>query len=173
MTIHSSHPFRDPNDNPLKRLRGRLVAPVSVWCAGEGPSRSGWTVSSLMLADGDEPRLLGLIDPDEDIAEMVSPPGTRFTVNVLSQDQALVAEVFAQLAPSPGGVFQTGEWTTSEWGPELANSAAIIRATSETATKVGYRLLITARIDSIENFSPDALLHYRGRYSTWFSGPAV
>ena len=71
VTIHSDHPFLPPEGerSPLRRFRGRMVAPVSLWTAYAGERRVGWTVSSLLVADGPEPMLLGLLDPDADLTE--------------------------------------------------------------------------------------------------------
>ena len=63
MTIHSTHPFADPDPDPARRLRGRLGGAVSLWTAGEPEETRGWaglTVSSLMLAGGEPARLLAL-----------------------------------------------------------------------------------------------------------------
>ena len=38
MTIHTSHPFADPEPDPLRRLRGRVGGAVSLWTAGRGRS---------------------------------------------------------------------------------------------------------------------------------------
>src|SRR5690606_17297985 len=83
VTIHSEHPFVPPDDerDPLRRLRGRLPAPVTVWAAGEGRSRRGLTVSSLIVAAGDPARVLGLVDEESDLWD---PPPSTLTVNVLS-----------------------------------------------------------------------------------------
>jgi 3-hydroxy-9,10-secoandrosta-1,3,5(10)-triene-9,17-dione monooxygenase reductase component len=39
------------------------VAPVTVWTAGRPPGAVGLTVSSVLVAEGQPARLLGLIDP--------------------------------------------------------------------------------------------------------------
>ena len=56
MTIHNSHPFLPPPEdrNPLRRLRGRMPAPVSIWTSADGARRDGWTISSMLVADGVE-----------------------------------------------------------------------------------------------------------------------
>ena len=69
MTIHTEHPFLDPERDPLRRFRGRLAAPVTVLTGGDGASREGWTVSSLLLADGRPPQMLALLDADSELAE--------------------------------------------------------------------------------------------------------
>ena len=54
--IHEGeHPFHPPEGerDPVRRMRGRLAAPVTIITAGDDVGRSGLTVSSLMLAEGD------------------------------------------------------------------------------------------------------------------------
>src|ERR671932_775332 len=57
-------PFAVPAErrDPARRLRGRLVAPVTVWTAGHPPGGAGLTVSSVLVAEGQPARLLGLLD---------------------------------------------------------------------------------------------------------------
>ena len=50
--------------SPVRRLRGRLAAPVTLWTA---PGPAGLTVSSTLVADGEPGRLLGLIDEECDL----------------------------------------------------------------------------------------------------------
>ena len=71
MTIHTSHPFADPDPDPARRLRGRIGAGVTLWTAGEGADRVGLTVTSLMVALGPSPRLLALLDPDSDLLDVL------------------------------------------------------------------------------------------------------
>jgi 3-hydroxy-9,10-secoandrosta-1,3,5(10)-triene-9,17-dione monooxygenase reductase component len=63
--VGSQPPFAIPPErrDPARRLRGRLVAPVTVWTAGRPPGGAGLTVSSVLVAEGQPARLLGLIDP--------------------------------------------------------------------------------------------------------------
>ena len=54
--IHEGeHPFIRPeaDRDPVRRFRGRLVAPVTIVTAGDDVGRAGLTVSSLMLAEGE------------------------------------------------------------------------------------------------------------------------
>ena len=47
------HPFADPEPDPVRRLRGRLGGAVTLWTAGDGATRAGLTVTSLMVAGGE------------------------------------------------------------------------------------------------------------------------
>ena len=43
VTIHTTHPFADPDARPARRLRGRLGGAVTLWTAGAGADRAGLT----------------------------------------------------------------------------------------------------------------------------------
>src|SRR5919197_877292 len=55
--VGGRHPFTTPPErrDPARRLRGRLLAPVTVWTAGHPPATAGLTVSSLLVAEGRPP----------------------------------------------------------------------------------------------------------------------
>ena len=68
MSIHTEHPFATPEGDrdPLRRLRGRMAAPVTVWTTGTGAGRHGLTISSVVVAEGEPAHVLGLVDEDTD-----------------------------------------------------------------------------------------------------------
>ena len=166
MTIHSSHPFADPEEerDPVRRFRGRLGGTVSVWTTGSGPSRSGLTVSSLMVAHGDPGHVLGLVDPDSDLGVSLE-PGGRCVVQLLEWPQRDLADAFAGVAPAPGGVFTLGTWTDTEWGPLLEGVSAWAGVRVEETRGVGWSLLVDGVVEQVtigEEAAP--LVHRRGRY---------
>ena len=169
MTIHSTHPFADPDPDPARRLRGRLGGAVSLWTAGEPEETGGWaglTVSSLMLAGGEPARLLALVDPDSDLADAVARTG-RAVVSLLSWSHRDLAEVFAGQAPAPGGPFRTAAFERTPYGPRLVGATSRALVAVESAVEVGWSSLLTCVIDELEVGDDDApLLHRRGRYST-------
>ena len=70
MTIHSEHPFRDPEPGPgtpLPRSGGGHGEFVDRW--ERAPERAGLTVTSFLMAAGEEARVLALLDPDADLTE--------------------------------------------------------------------------------------------------------
>lgn len=165
MTIHDSHPFPTPDD-PVRRWRGRLGGAVSLWTAGEAGSRTGLTVTSLMLAAGEPPRLLALLDPDSDLTDVLLGGGTG-VVQLLSWRHRDLAEAFAGTAPAPGGPFRSATWEQVAWGPRLADAGTWAGVRVESSTAVGWSALVTAvveRLSVAEDESP--LLHRRGRYLT-------
>lgn len=171
MTIHSDHPFLPPDNerSPLRRFRGRVVAPVSLWTAYAGDRRVGWTVSSLLVADGPEPTLVGLLDPDADLTEAIQlgdgePP--RFAVSLLSWTHRQLPDAFAGLAPAPGGAFRLADWRVTPYGPVVADAPGWLGATVLETRTVGWSTLLTARIDQVElgDTETDLLGHVHGRY---------
>src|ERR687893_462697 len=87
--IHSSDPFatQEQDRSPVRRLRGRLAAAVTLWTT-VGPA--GLTVSSMMVADGEPGRVLGLVDEESDFWDAVS-VSRRFTVTPLGEDDQQLA----------------------------------------------------------------------------------
>jgi flavin reductase (DIM6/NTAB) family NADH-FMN oxidoreductase RutF len=162
MTIHTSNPFAAEPD-PVRRFRGRVGGAVSLWTAGAGPDRAGLTVSSVMVANGDPGRVLGLLDPDATLRDVLE--DTRLAVvQLLEWDDRDLAEAFGGVAPAPGGPFTLGSWTQTAHGPALVGRThALVRV--ESATEVGWSTLVTAAIEEIvmvEERHP--LEHRRGRY---------
>jgi flavin reductase (DIM6/NTAB) family NADH-FMN oxidoreductase RutF len=165
VTIHSDHPFVPPEDDrdPLRRLRGRMPAPVTVWSAGRGGTRQGLTISSILVAGGEPARVLGLVDPDSELWD--DEPST-WVVNVLGTEHRFLADAFAGTAPAPGGPFTLGEWTASDWGPVLGGTAGwmgVRRADTEPRA-VGWGLLVEGVVEHFEIGDADAMMHLRGRY---------
>jgi len=162
VTIHSSNPFADAPD-PVRRFRGRLGGAVSLWTSGEGSSRAGLTVSSVMVANGDPARILGLLDPDADLTEELISSGTA-VVHLLRAPEVDLAEAFGGTAPAPGGAFRLGAWEQSAHGPVLVDhSHALVRL--ESTREVGWSLLAEVVIEELSVVEgDDALEHRRGRY---------
>lgn len=163
MTIHAGHPFPTPDD-PVRRLRGRLGGQVTLWTAGQAGDRVGLTVSSVMVAAGEPPRLLGLVDPDSDLAEGLAETG-RAVVQLLSWDHRHLAEAFAGTAPAPGGPFSQAVFEETAWGPRLSDAGTWAGVRVEDAREVGWSLLVTAVIKELAVGDDDApLVHRRGRW---------
>lgn len=164
MTIHSEHPFTPSDDakSALRRLRGRMVSPVAVVASGSGSHRRGLTVSSLVVVDGPEPRLVAMIDPDSDLADALE-PGSTAVVTVLEPGDDFLADAFAGLAPAPGGPFTLGSWVDTEAGPRLAaHSWCAVRV--DEHRPIGWALEVLATITQIGIDGPGGLAHARGRY---------
>lgn len=184
MTIHPEHPFRPSAEerDPVRRLRARLVAPVTIWAAsvaepGGRVTRAGFTVGTTTIADGAPSYVLGMLDPESELWTVAQSSG-RFTVSVLQGADRNVADVFAGAAPSPGGMFSSGAWQETPYGPALAERTWAGCRLVDSRT-VGYSLLVTAAVEEVvvdpaEAIPtgqagaglPDALARLRGRYTT-------
>jgi flavin reductase (DIM6/NTAB) family NADH-FMN oxidoreductase RutF len=162
MTIHSSHPFATEPD-PVRRFRGRIGGAVSLWTAGAGERRAGLTVSSLMVANGEPGRVLGLLDPDDSLIEVLEETG-RGVVQLLVWTDLRLADAFGGVAPAPGGPFTLGTWTQTSHGPALEDRSRALVAV-ESMQEVGWSVLVTATIEEI-TMAEDrhALEHRRGHY---------
>jgi flavin reductase (DIM6/NTAB) family NADH-FMN oxidoreductase RutF len=163
VTIHSSDPFATPEDlrSPVRRLRGRLPSPVTLWTA---PGPAGLTVSSTQVVDGNPARLLGLLDEESELWEAASAAG-RFLVVPLGAEDRQLADRFAGLLPAPGGLFGNGDWQSTEWGPLLAGHGTWAGCRVDGARPFGWSLLVEATVEHVEiGANEQPLLHYRGRY---------
>ena len=168
MTIHSEHPFRDADPDPVRRLRGRLGGAVTLWTSG--PPAAGLTVSSLVVAHGDPAHVVGLLDPDSDLTGALESTG-RGVLQLLSWRHRGLAEVFAETAPAPGGKFAQAAFVDTEWGLRLADADTWAGLVLVDASDLGWSRLVTCRIDHLEVGEDDeVLLHRRGRFAT--PGPA-
>jgi flavin reductase (DIM6/NTAB) family NADH-FMN oxidoreductase RutF len=181
VTIHSGHPFLepDPERDPARRLRGRLGGAVTLWTSGSDAQRAGLTVSSVLVAAGEPARVLGLVDPDSDLALAVEESGTA-VVALLSWRHRDLADAFAGVSPAPGGVFRLGTWTPTRWGPLLDGVPAWAGVRMEPIPRpVGWSVLLEGVIEHVDIRAPahgedgedredDAdeapLVHRRGRY---------
>lgn len=164
MTIHSSHPFADAELDPVRRFRGRLGGAVTLWTAGVDSERAGLTVTSLMVAHGEPPRVLALVDPDSDLADAVESSG-RAVVHILQWEDRGLAEAFAGTAPAPGGGFRQRPFVDTEWGPRLESSRTWAGARLESFAEVGWSRLLTCVLEHVEvGDDGDPLGHRRGRF---------
>jgi len=167
MTIHAEHPFRDPEPDPLRRFRGRVGWTVSLWTSGDEPDRAGLTVTSFLVAAGEEGRILGLLDPDADLTERLL-AGSRAVVQLLAWEHRALADVFAGTAPAPGGMFGQAEFEATGWGPRLATARSWAGVRLESEESVGWSTLVTTVVEHLEVGGDDAehepLRHHRGRF---------
>jgi len=165
VTIHSGHPFADPEPDRVRRFRGRLGGAVSLWTTGEGRSRAGLTISSLMVANGEPPQILALVDPDSDFLTAVRET-EACVVQVLSWRDRALAEMFAGTAPAPGGAFGHAEWEQTPWGPRLTSATSWAHAVPIDEHEVGWSTLLTCRLEEahVLDETEPALGHRRGRF---------
>jgi flavin reductase (DIM6/NTAB) family NADH-FMN oxidoreductase RutF len=166
MTIHSEHPFvPGPDDrDPIRRFRGRLAAPVTIVTAGDEEKRTGLTVSSLFVVEGDPGLIHVVVTPSSDLWDVIATT-EAFVVHVCRRSHRDLADVFAGLRPSPGSVFAGTEVTDSRWGPVLTALQDRAFCTLVDREEVGYSGIVRGTIDEVEiDNTTDPLLYFRGRY---------
>lgn len=166
MTIHTSHPFLEPEGDrdPVRRLRGRQGGTVSLWTAGSDGDRAGLTVSSWMVGWGEPGRVLALLDPDADLTDVLLDTG-RGVLHLLAWADRDLADVFAGTAPAPGGPWRLADWIATDHGPRLARAATWATVEVESDVEVGWSRLVTCVLrDVVLGEDSDPLVHRRGRY---------
>ena len=165
--IHEGeNPFIPPDAerDPIRRLRGRLAAPVTIVTAGDDSGRAGLTVSSLMLAEGDPGSVHFLLGPTADVYDVIERTD-RFVVHVLAQEHRTISEVFAGRRPNPGGPFVGVAVTDTDWGPVLDAVADRAFCSGISVVEYGYSLLVSAGIDDVVVADlTDPLTYFRGSY---------
>jgi 3-hydroxy-9,10-secoandrosta-1,3,5(10)-triene-9,17-dione monooxygenase reductase component len=165
---HLVYGFEDPflapaEDRRLdRRLRGRLVAPVTVWTAGAASGRVGLSVSSVLVAEGEPPEILGLLDPLSDLRRVLESTGV-FVVHVLDESDRRLASGFA--GNYPVDPYEGLEVEDTAYGPVVTGTRSIISCRFTAARAVGYQDLVTAAIERIDLDGTAApLAYYRGRF---------
>ncbi len=120
-------------------------------------------MSSCLVADGEPGRVLGLIDDESELWTAISRSG-KFAVSVLTPADQQLADRFAGLLPSPGGLFRQGDrWIDTPFGPVHGDTWVGCQLADSRQT--GWSLLVEGVIDKIE-LGPRAepLLHHTGSY---------
>jgi flavin reductase (DIM6/NTAB) family NADH-FMN oxidoreductase RutF len=164
VTIHREHPFADPEPDPVRRFRGRVGGTVSLWTSGGETSRAGLTVTSFLVAAGEQARLLALLDPDADLTETLLATGTG-VVQLLAWEHRDLAEMFAGTAPAPGGRFSHAAFEQTDWGPRLMSAHTWAGVRVEGEQQVGWSTLVTTVVEQLEVGDGDEpLRHHRGRF---------
>ena len=161
-------PFAAPPErrDPARRLRGRLVAPVTVWTAGQLPRGAGLTVSSVLVAEGQPARLLGLIDPTSAFLEAMQETGA-FVVHVLAAGDRALAERFSEVRPPIRGPFERLQVAESPWGPVLEGDRPRAACRLAGSVPVGHGELVEGVIEQLELPDlEDPLAYLHGRYQS-------
>ena len=164
--IHSEHPFRpEPGDRDLARqFRGRLAAGVTIVTAGSGTDGTGLTVSSLLVIQGEPARAYIVVGPTTDLWSLAADTG-RFVIHVCRYDDRSLADVFAGIWPSPGGLFAGVDTTDSDWGPVLDDLPDRAYCSFVSRDEIGWSGLIVGDIDEVEvSDLVEPLVHFRSGY---------
>jgi 3-hydroxy-9,10-secoandrosta-1,3,5(10)-triene-9,17-dione monooxygenase reductase component len=159
-------PFAVPPErrDPARRLRGRLVAPVTVWTAGHRSTGAGLTVSSVLVAEGQPARLLGLIDPTSAFWEAAQ-EARAFVVHILAASDQALAERFSEIRPPLRGPFDGLEVAESPWGPVLGGRRPRAACRLTESVPFGYAELVQGVIERLELHDlEDPLAYLHGSY---------
>lgn len=162
--IHPEHPFVPPEDerDPVRRLRGRLPAPVTLWTAVAAGRAHGLTVASVLVAEPST--ILGVLDEDVDLFAAIESAG-RFAVAVLDHPLRALADAFAFVVPAPGGPFAGQRWRETDWGPVPATASSWAGCVLRATRPVGYGALVEGEIEHVRaGDEADPLVWHRGRY---------
>jgi 3-hydroxy-9,10-secoandrosta-1,3,5(10)-triene-9,17-dione monooxygenase reductase component len=161
------NPFNPPHElrDPARRLRGRLAAPVTVWTAGDGDGPTAITVSSILIAEGTTPAVLGLIDPLSDFWSAAQ-RSKRFVMHVLLEEHRKLSELFAGRYPGPGSKFDGVPYQLTPWGPTLDQVRTRAFCSLGGLLEVGDGFLLRGDIDEYGLGSPatSPLVYFRGGY---------
>lgn len=166
--IHDENPFVDAPDHrdPVRRFRGRLASPVTVVTAGNGPEQTGLTVSSLNVLEGEPGVTQLVVGPTSDLWDVTKRSGA-FVIHILGSGDRHLAEVFAGLRPSPGGVFAGLDLRASDHGPVIDRLANRAYCRFLDRYELGYSGIVTGEIEAVEADSlTDPLIYFRGTYRT-------
>lgn len=164
--VHSEHPFQpDPTDrDQARRFRGRLASGVTIVTAGADSDRTGLTVSSLLVVQGEPAEAHLVVGPTTDLWSAAAETG-RFVIHICRSEDRHMADVFAGLWPAPGGLFAAVPSTQSEWGPVLTDLPDRAYCSFESRAEVGWSGLVVGRVDQVEvSALEDPIIHYRSGY---------
>jgi 3-hydroxy-9,10-secoandrosta-1,3,5(10)-triene-9,17-dione monooxygenase reductase component len=164
--VGSRRPFAVPPErrDPARRWRGRLVAPVTVWTAGRLPGGAGLTVSSVLVAEGQPARLLGLIDPTSALFAAAQETG-GFVVHVLAAGDRALAERFSEVRPPIRDPFERLQVAASPWGPVLEGNRPRAGCRLAGSATVGHAELVEGVIEELELPElEDPLAYLHGSY---------
>jgi 3-hydroxy-9,10-secoandrosta-1,3,5(10)-triene-9,17-dione monooxygenase reductase component len=162
----AADPFATPAElrDPVRRLRGRLTAPVTVWTSGDVDGRAGLTISSILMAEGDPAYVFGLVNSLTDLWDSVQVRET-FVVHVLGGAHRRVAERFAGRTPVPGGPWHGLAAGDSPWGPTISDVGNRAYCRLADADEVGFYQLVRGRIEAVDvDDLDDPLSYFQGRY---------
>ncbi|MGH9106245.1 MAG: flavin reductase family protein [Acidimicrobiales bacterium] len=165
-SLRYGNPWAGPPEarDPLRRLRGHLVLPVTVWTGTAGAGPVGLTISSVLLGQGQPPVLAGLVSPTSDLAALLRPPSARFVVHVLGAAHRRLAQHFSGDLPAPEEMLAV---LGSPHGPLLQAVGDRLLCRTTSTKPLGWSVLVEAEVDEVQaGAAGRGLAWYHGAYHT-------
>jgi flavin reductase (DIM6/NTAB) family NADH-FMN oxidoreductase RutF len=167
--LRYGNPWGEPPStrDPLRRLRGHLVLPVTVWLTGkvdgDGPL-TGLTVSSVLMSQGEPPLIAGLVTPSSDLADTLEDSSGRFVVHLLGAAHRRLAQHFAGDLPAPRELLAAA---SSLHGPLLTAVGDRVLCRTTSIKPFGWSLLVEAEVEGLQVTEPGkGLAFYHGTFHT-------
>jgi 3-hydroxy-9,10-secoandrosta-1,3,5(10)-triene-9,17-dione monooxygenase reductase component len=151
--------------DPVRRLRGHLVFPVTVWLAASPEGCPvGLTISSVLLAPGEPSLIAGLVSPATDLGEFFAAgsagSATSFVVHVVGASHRRLAQHFSGELPG-----ESVAVSASAWGFVLDGVEDRLFCRARSTREFGWSLLVEAVIEAAEvGPAGRALAWYHGEY---------
>ena len=124
----------------------------------------GMTASAVLVLEGSPPRILVGVNEAADFHAAVNDTG-RFVVHVARQEHRHLSDRFAEIAPSPGGLFAGLATEATEWGTRLLGFDTWAGCRLEDCQRIGWQVLVVGEIEHLEvGGLDDPLVYFRGRY---------
>jgi flavin reductase (DIM6/NTAB) family NADH-FMN oxidoreductase RutF len=153
-------PFADRFREAMRRTASGVAV-----IATDGPAgRAGLTVSTLCSLSLEPPSVIACVHRNSAVLPLIAANGV-FTANVLAEDQARVAEVFAGMVPElREDRFAEGGWVRAESGaPALRGSLNSFDCRLATSFDYGsHRVIIGEVIDLVSRDAAPLIYSDRG-----------
>jgi flavin reductase (DIM6/NTAB) family NADH-FMN oxidoreductase RutF len=122
------------------------------------------------LAEGDPSLIVGLVNDTTPLYDTIVET-ERFVVHVLDASARRVAEVFAGLFPSPGGIFSGVKFHDGHYGPLLDDFPNRALCRLQRIDEAGFQRIVRGVVDEFEvAVAEDPLVYFRGRFRTLSGG---
>jgi flavin reductase len=141
-----------------------VPAAVTVITARHDGERNGLTATAVASVSAEPPQLLICVNRAAS-AEPLIAGSARFAVNVLSQDQRDVAELFSRSKLSSDARFEPSRWIDLPSGvPALADAIAVFDCRIVQHTVLGTHSLFVGEIMGVTTGAGEPLLYHAGRF---------
>jgi len=150
----------------FKNALRAVVGSVSIVASGQGADRRGLTVTAAVSLCVDPPMVLACINRSAEAHDIILRIGA-FSWNVLSTDQAQLAERFAAMDGSKGASrFSPADWDERVTGvPVLRQSVCSFDCRLQNSVEVAtHTIMIGAVVGQTHNHDKIPLIYSSGRF---------